>query len=161
MGAEKTVMVTGRDRSIEVNRICDGDIIPGMLCQMSTTVGEVQVHGTPGGNAQTMFALEATDAGKDIDDALDDGENADFCIAATGSLVNALLANGETVLYSQPVESNGDGYLRPHDSVVNVPSDLSVDIFQSAIVGWAEETLDMSDSSGADPASARFLVRVR
>jgi len=161
MGAEKTVMVTGRDRSIEVNRVCDGDIIPGMLCQMSTTVGEVQVHGTPGGNAQTMFALEPTDAGKDIDDALDDGENAHFCIAATGAQVNALLANGETVVYGQPVESNGDGYLRPHDPAVVVPSDLSFEYFQTAIVGYAEEALDMSDSSGADPASARFLVRIR
>ena len=148
----KTINVVGDPRRME--RTAAAAITPGMLCEI-TSADKFQAHSTAGGSAYSLFALEDENRGKEIGDAYA-ADN--VCLAAMfgpGDEVYALLANGETAVIGSKLESNGDGYLRVVDADVSVG-----DIGIGSIVAVALEALDMSGSSGADPASQRIKILI-
>lgn len=131
-----------------------GTITPGMLIEEGSG-GTVAVHDAAGQNAIPMFALEDELQGKEIGDNYVSGDKVQCWYPYRGDQVYALLADGETAAIGSLLESNGDGYLKVHaaDSAGAVEYPL-------AIVGQATEAVDLSDSSGADPATQRIIVRI-
>ncbi|MHC5035409.1 MAG: hypothetical protein ACYTFZ_10270 [Planctomycetota bacterium] len=130
-----------------------GAITPGMLIEL-TTAGAVKVHATSGGDAQRMFALEDDLQGNDLNHAYEDGELVQYGVFNRGDEVNALLADGENASISSKLKSNGDGYLAVYTAASGEPD------YPESIVAIAKEALDMSGSSGADPASQRIRVEI-
>jgi len=129
-------------------------ITPGFLLELVST-DKVQKHATAGGSAYAMFALEDENQGKEISDAYTTDNVCLFGMFRVGDEVNALLANGENASIGSKLESNGDGYLRVVDSDVSVG-----DIGVQSIVCMALVALDMSGSSGVDPASQRIRCMI-
>ena len=129
-------------------------ITPGQLIERMST-GNLRRHANAGQNAQRMFALENELVGDEMTVNYAANAIAQYGIFQAGDEVYALLADGETAVIGSWLESNGDGDLRVHtaDSAGAVE-------YPEAIVGLAREALDMSDSSGADPASRRIRVEI-
>ena len=129
-------------------------ITPGFLVER-TSGGTVQAHSNAGQNAQRMFALEDELQGKEIGDNYAVSALIQFGIFRAGDQVYALLADGENASIGSFLESNGDGYLKVHAA-----SSAGAVEYPEAIVGQALAALDMSGSSGADPASQRLLIEI-
>lgn len=91
-------------------------VTPGMLLQQGTTAKHVKPHASAGSYAQTMFATEAILLGKGIDDNYAIGDVVFYCIAEKGDHVLALLADGENVIPTDFLTSNGDGSLKKASS---------------------------------------------
>lgn len=129
-------------------------ITPGQLIQRMTT-GNLRRHAQAGLNAQRMFALEDELQGNEITVNYAANNIVQYGIFAGGSEIYALLADGETAVIGSFLESNGDGNLRVHatDSAGAVEN-------VEAIVGIAREAVDLSGSSGADPATRRIRVEI-
>ncbi len=127
-------------------------ITPGMLIELAS-VDTVQVHSTQDGDALAMFALEDELQGNGITDDYAATDRVQCWIPGRGDQVYALLANGETAVVGSWLTSNGDGYLKVQD-VQSAQVERTLQIVAQAL-----ETVDMSDSSGADP-SGRIVVRI-
>lgn len=155
MGSQNTVLVKGEGQ-VRLELIATAaTITPGHLIERASAT-TVRKHGSAGGNAMKMFAVEDDLQGKDITDVYAASARIQCMLAQRGDIVNALLANGQSaVAGTSYLESAGDGTLRVHAvgsaGVVEAPE---------AVVGLALETLDLSGSSGVDPASARILTEV-
>ena len=136
--------------------IANAAITPGHLVEVINSSGspKVRVHATPGGNAIPMFALEDEMQGNGIDTAYAADAPVQVWIAGRGDEVNALLANGQTVVVGDFLESAGDGTLQKHAT-----DSAGVGTLSLQIVAIALENVDMSDSSGADP-SGRIKVKI-
>lgn len=154
MGSEKSVVVRGGDLSLRKEYKGAGAITPGQLLE-TDSAGDVKRHATAGGNQSGIFAMEDYTWGKDINDDYADNVQIQTIQLRRGDVVNALLKDGENVAIGGKVESAGDGDLQAH-----VADASDVPVIPSSIVGTAEEALDLSDSSGADPASRRILIRI-
>lgn len=150
MAGNKSVIVAS-SMGHRVEKVAAAAFTPGMLLEQ-TSANKFQAHSVAGGSNQRVFALEDSLRGNDIDDAyVADNQSFGF-IARRGDLINALLADGETAVIGSKLVSNGDGYLKI--LVVDSAEDYE------DLVGIAQEALDLSDSSGADPASQRLLIEV-
>lgn len=121
-------------------------ITPGYLAEIDSN-GEVQAHSTAGGSAQRRFALEDENQGKGISDDYAADTIVKCGVFKPGDEVYAKLADGETAVIGSKLESAGDGTLRVVDADASVG-----DIGVQSIVGEACEAVDMSGSSGEDPA---------
>jgi hypothetical protein len=152
MGSEKAVIVRGGDLSLNREYKSAGAVTPGQLLE-TDSANDVKRHATAGGAWDGIVALEDYTWGKDIDDNYADNVQVQTKQLRAGDVFNGLLADGESVTKGDKVMSNGDG------DVKKFVEDSSATIDENAVVGTAEETLDLSDSSGADPASRRLLVR--
>lgn len=150
--AYKTIIINGEPIRIEHNAAAA--ITPGFLCELAST-GKAQKHSTAGGTAERMFAIEDENQGKGIGDDYATDNVCLLGIFRPGEEVNALLADGENAAIGSKLESNGDGYLRVVDADASV-GDISI----QSVVGVALVALDMSGSSGVDPASQRIRIRV-
>lgn len=155
MGSENNVLVKGEGQ-VRIEAIATAVVIvPGYLIERATAT-TVRAHSSAGGNAMKMFALEDDLQGKGIDDNYAASARIQAVIAQRGDIINAVLANGQNAVAGTSfLESNGNGQLRVHAvgsaAVVEAPE---------AVVGLALESLDLSGSSGVDPASARILTEV-
>lgn len=129
-------------------------ITPGQLIEL-TSAGKVQKHSNAGQNAIPMFALEDALQGKGITDNYAADDQVQVWVAGRGDIVYALLKDGENVAIGDWLESAGDGDLQKH-----VTGSAGVVEYPEAIVGQALEAVDLSGSSGADPATRRILVRI-
>lgn len=154
MGAEKSVVVRGGDLSIRREYKGNGVITPGQLLEVDSA-GHVKRHATAAGNAEAIFALDDYTWGKDIDDNYADNVQVQTIQARPGDVINCLLADGQTAVIGSKLESAGDGDLQVHAA-----DSGAAPVVPESIVGTAEAALDLSDSSGADPASRRILMRV-
>ena len=154
MGAEKAVIVKGGDDAIREEKKAGGVITPGQLLEVNSSDSVIR-HNSAGQNQYALFALQDFSQGKDIDDNYASGEQVQCIWARPGMIINCLLANGQTVVIGGFVESDGNGDMQAH-----TPDASNVTIYSNQIVGIAREALDMSDSSGADPSSRRFLVQI-
>jgi hypothetical protein len=136
--------------------IANAAITPGHLVEVINSSGspKVRVHATAGGNAIPMFALEDELQGNGIDTAYAATAPVQVWVAGRGDEVYALLANGQTVVVGDFLESAGDGTLQKHAT-----DSAGVGTLSLQIVAIALENVDMSDSSGADP-SGRIRVKV-
>ena len=150
--ASKTIILVGRGTRKE--RVAAAAITPGHLVELKST-GKVGVHSTAGGNAQKAFAVEDDLQGNSISDVYAADDRVQYNIMNSGDVVNAILADGESIAIGDPVESAGDGTFQKHD-----PTSSSSLNYPASVVGYALTALDLSDSSGADPASSRFNLEV-
>jgi hypothetical protein len=155
MASEKRVLLQGGGERVGLP--AKEIFTPGHLIEIVLdTILKYQKHSTAGGSAMKLFALENY-AGGDSDDNYAAGDQAQGLYAVPGSLINALIANGEDIAVADWLESNGDGALR------EVDADASFGAWvHSSVIGQAEEAIDTSDSSGADPTPPwRCAVRIR
>lgn len=127
--------------------------MPGMLVSVDSL--GVKPHDSAGQNALRQFAIEDELQGNGIDDEYSIADLVQFETLEPGAVVYGFLADGETVVEGNYLESNGDGDLRLHaaDSAGAVE-------FPEAIVGQAREAVDLSGSSGADPETRRIRVEI-
>lgn len=152
MGSEKAVVQRGGDLSLRREYKGNGVITPGQLLE-TDSANDVKRHAVAGASWDGIIALEDHTWGKDIDDNYADNVQVQTLQLRAGDVFNGLLADGESVAKGDKLMSNGDG------DVKKFVEDSSTADIDNALVGIAEETLDLSDSSGADPASRRLLVR--
>lgn len=128
-------------------------IYPGMLLE-KTSAGAFQAHSTAGGRATALFALENDLYGKDISDAYSATDRVQAGHFQRGSVVRALIADGESIVIGDYLESNGDGYLREVDADASVGA-----VVTGSVIGYAEEAIS-GTSAGTAIADERFNIRV-
>lgn len=148
---KNTIILKGH--GITQERKAVAAITPGHLIEEAAT--GFQKHSTAGGSAEKLFAIEDDNQGNDIDDDYVTGGLVFAKACTAGMEVMAILAEGENAAIGSKLESNGDGTLRVVDTDTSAAT-----IEVGSIVATAVEALDMSDSSLADPASARLAVRL-
>ena len=154
--AHKTITIMGDP--IRKENLASGAITPGHLIERLAAT-TVRNHTTSGGNAQKMFALEDELQGKEIGEDYATGTRVMFGIFRAGDEVYARIANGQTVAYGNLLESNGDGELKVHVPQTLEDSNPGSNYTQR-IIGKALEALDLSGSSGEDPADNLCIVEV-
>jgi hypothetical protein len=120
-----------------------GTITPGMLIEL-TSENKVQAHSGSAGASLVMFALENELEGKGIDVNYVADDRVQCWIPNRGDMVYALLADGETAVIGNWLESNADGKLK---------------VGTTKPIGQAVEAVDMSGSTGEDP-TGRIIVRI-
>jgi len=130
-----------------------GTITPGMLVELGSA-GTVTAHANAGKTVLPMFAVEDELQGGSIDDDYSSGDKVGVWIPGRGDQVYALLADGQTAVIGDFLESNGDGYLK-----VWAPESSAVTDTPFSVVGQATEALDLSGSSGEE-TTQRIIVRI-
>ena len=129
-------------------------ITPGMLVELSSA-GTVQKHSGAGTTALVMFATEDALQGKAIDESYAAGDKVQVWIPQRGDVVYALLADEESVVIGDFVESNGYGYLRKRVPESWESSDVQVanTIYDQSIVGQVLEAKDLTSLSAGDSSA--------
>lgn len=139
--------------------IASAAITPGHLVEVISG-GEIRVHTTVGGNVLPMFAVEDELQGKGVDDAYAHEDPVSTWVPCRGSIVNALLADGQTIVAGDFLQSAGDGTLTKYVAEHWHSADAGT-IYPLAIVGVATEAVDLSGSAGTHPVSGlRIKVRI-
>jgi hypothetical protein len=140
-------------------------ILPGMLLDMSSTSGYVKKHAGAGRTSLPMFAIEDALQGKAIDEAYVANDPVQVWIPTRGDIVYALLADEESVVIGDFVESNGAGYLRKRvpESWESADAQATNTIYDHSIVGQVLEAKDLtslegSDSSAATATTTQFIL---
>ena len=146
--AYKTITIMGD--GVRKERTANAAITPGQLIYILST-DKVAVHADAGGVAQRMFAVEDDLQGKEIGDAYSANNVCVYCVFRPGDEVYALIADGENIAIGDKLVSNGDGDLK------EATLDSSG---EDHVLAIALEAIDLSDSSGADPASRRCRVEI-
>ncbi len=77
--------------------VANAAITPGHLVEVALSTGKVRVHATASGNVLPMFALENELEGEGIDDAYAASDPVQVWVPGRGDIVNALLADGQTI----------------------------------------------------------------
>jgi len=159
----KTIMVSGDGAPKE--GIASGAITPGQLLSRTSAAGTFIRHATQGGDiVPKIVAVEDDLQGNEIEDDYATTARVFARIVQPGDEVNCLLADGQNAAIGDELESNGDGDLKTHTAAASNSNGAfdegGESIYSQPIFGVALEALDMSDTSGADPASRRILVEV-
>lgn len=149
--AIKKIFVRGEP--IREEKKADAAITPGHLCEITST--GVKVHATAGGRAYALFAEEDYLQGNEIGTAYTTANRVLLGTAPPGAFVYAIIKDGEDIAVGDFLESGGSGELREVDADPSVGT-----VVTGSVIAVAEAALDLSGSSGADPASARCLVRI-
>lgn len=152
MAIKKIVVTTDETGPLREEFYCDAIITPGQLCEITAT--GAKRHATSGGAAQKLIAIEDDLQGNGIDDNYVALEQGQFAHMRAGDKAYMLLSNGENASIGSFLESNGDG-----DLAVSDIGTSGADNLDTSIVAVARAALDMSGSSGVDPASRRILVQ--
>ena len=152
--AYKTIIIRDGGQSVREELTAAAAITPGHLVEI-TSAGKVQKHSHSGQPASPMFAVEDELQGDEIGTDYKADKIVQFNVFRPGDQVYGLLKDGETVSIGDFLESAGNGTLRKYSA----DSAGAVE-YPNSIVGIAREALDMSDSSGADPATARLVVQI-
>ena len=150
--AIKTITVRGE--GVMQEGIATNAITPGHLLERTSTADELQVHSVSGGVHGAIIAVEDELQGNEIDDAYANNARIFFKIFRKGDVFNGIIANGEAIAIGDYVVSNGNGEMK------EIVGDSSGTIVEEHAVGVALDAVDMSDSSAADPASARCRIEV-
>jgi len=158
MGAEKAVIVKGGDNAIREELAAGGVISPGQLLEINSSDAVIR-HNSAGQNQYQLIALQDFPQGKDIDDDYASGEQVQAIWARRGMIINMLLKEGETVVIGGFVESDGAGDVQAYTADIDASADTTT-IYSNQIVGVARQAVDLSDSSGADPATRRILIQI-
>jgi len=131
-------------------------ILPGMLVELNGTAGYVKKHSGAGKTALPMFAIEDALQGKTIDEAYAAEDKVQVWIPTRGDIVYALLADEESVVIGDFVESNGAGYLRKRvpESWESADAQAANTIYDQSIVGQVLEAKDLTSLEGSDSSAA-------
>jgi len=141
--AKRTILIVNHSNSF-FEADAASAITPGHLVELNSD-GDVLSHSTPAGAAMKQFAIEGALQGNGITDAYAAEDPVRVWTPQPGDEVYALLADGETAVIGDFLESAGDGTLAVYSAGV--------------IVAQATEAVDMSLSSGEDP-TGRIIVRI-
>ena len=134
--------------------VANAAITPGHLIEVMST-GLVRAHATVSGNVLPMFALEDELQGNGIDDAYSAADQVQCWVPGRGDIVNAILADGQTIVIGDWLESAGDGTLTKY------VADSTGIYLTNQLVGQAIEAVNLSGSSGTHPTSGlRIQVRI-
>jgi hypothetical protein len=142
-------------------------IIPGQLVEL-TSAGKVQKHSGAGKTAIPMFAIEDALQGKAIDEAYAANDTVRVWAPQRGDEVYALLADEESVIIGDFLESNGGGYLRKvvrtNESWESTDSQQAKSQYDKHIVGIALEAKDLTslatESSSAATATTTQYIKM-
>ena len=138
---EKTVLLKGSPLRKELAMTASEAILPGHLVER-VAAGTLSKHSTAASVAAKSFALENESDGSGIDNAYGDGENVIFVTCTSGDEVSAILADSNTIVIGDFLESNGDGTLK------KVATDAATDDTQrESVVGVALEAVTTSGST--------------
>ena len=140
------------NQNLREERVANAAITPGHFVELMST-NKVRVHATAGGAITPLIACEDSYSGGTIDTAYAASGRVFLAWLREGDEVQARLANGETAAIGSKLESYGDGTLRVVDTDTSAGT-----VKIGSIIATALEAVDMSSSSGADPAG---LIRVK
>ena len=121
-------------------------VYPGMLVMLNSD-GEVAVHATEGGRAEAAFAMEDALQGKTVDDVYTVGTIVTYILPGKGSVVNAMIEDGQDVAIGDHLISAGNGKLK-------VSTDIESGETLSQVIAVAEEACDLTGSDTSDTLSA-------
>ena len=137
-------------------------ITPGMLLELASAT-TVQAHSTAEGNVLPMVAFEDELQGRGIETDYAVSTRVQVLIPRRGDILYMLLADGQTVVVGDFLESNGAGALQKHvsetESWAEPSAAGSITVPPNPIVGQAIEALDLSDSAN-ETALGRIQVRI-
>jgi len=128
----------------------EAGIYPGMLLELNSS-GNVIKHPTAGGRHQKMFANLDPLQGRTKATVYTNGDPVMIILPVSGSVVNALIRDGQDIAIGDELVSNGDGCLAKALDM------NSYDELQE-VVGYAMEAIDLSGSSGTNTTAA---VRIK
>ncbi len=152
MASENTVKLKIVGDVVQQEALANDAITPGMLLQLQSD-GTVRKHSVAGQTAATIFAIEDELQGRGIDTDYANASLVQYVHFRRGDRVNALLANGETIIIGDYLVSASGGLLQKR--TLNSAGEEDI----KNIVGVAKEAVDLSGSSGADP-SRRIDVEI-
>lgn len=149
--------VNGPDRPIFEHKANEA-LTPGELLAFDAD-DELIPHGTAGGNAQAIFAVEdpynGVTSAAAIDTDYDANEQARVVYAQPGDVVYGFCPTGQTIAKGDPLESDGAGGLQKHvPDTIDAGGSGTYTFYARAIVAFAAE--DKTNSSGA-----RVRIRAR
>lgn len=145
---------TGSERYDDA--VADATITPGDLLNITAT-GVIR-HATAAGNAVPIFAVNASDQNKGIDDNYSAADMARFVIAQRGTVVNArVAASAAAIALGDYLESAGNGTVRKHTAqAINESGSATVNIQANSVVAIATEAVD--NSGGGTAVRIKALV---
>jgi hypothetical protein len=153
MAKKSIILKCNSGMPAQIERVPGAVFYPGHLIYLAST-NKVAKHAVSGGSvAPTMFAVEDAFQGKTLDDAFAITGRAVCWIPQKGDEVYAILADGQTIVIGDKLESNGDGTLTKHAADTG-DSDDAVTIYDKQIVAIALEAVDLSTSSGVETANS-------
>jgi len=135
--------------TVNIEAVASGVVSPGFLVERTNAaVDTVQAHSSAAGaNAQVLVALEDELQGNGIDvDYASTDRIPHIRHFRAGDQFLATIDDGETITKGDFLESAGNGKLQKYTS--------------GKAIAVALATIDMSDSSTADPSSDRIVVEV-
>jgi len=127
-------------------------ITPGHLIEFGGS-NDIQKHSSAGSDVQPLIAVENDVVGDGVDTDYVSGERVQYDAPHTGAIYLMRLADGENVTRGTFLESAGDG-------TVQAAGTASSSGAHVAVVGQADEDLDLSGSAGEDPSN-KIKVRIR
>lgn len=144
----RVIILRGESECIRYEAACgETALTPGMLVEFNSS-GELDPCAKDATAAEVgqerAFVLENHLVGGDIDKDYADGDLVQYCIAARGSKINAIVAkSAASIVVGAFVQSGGDG-------TVEVYAD-------GTAIGMAMEAVDNSGNSGS---TARIAIRI-
>ncbi len=143
----KTKVILVQDFSnIRRERYAAGTITPGMLVEVVSPTGKVRAHSTPGGYANTTFAVRDTQQGKGINDNYLEDDLVSYHQMRAGDRVLAIVADSQNIAQGDFVESNGDGKVRKYNAGVRI--------------GFATHALNTTATSSEDEPETRLIIEI-
>ncbi len=136
----------------EENKAAAAGIYPGMLLILDSA-DKVAVHATEGGalGGEAMFAEEDALQGNTIATVYTIDEIVSVIIPNKGSVVNALIEDGQDISIGDKLISAGNGKLK-------VTTDLESGETLANVIGIATEAIDLTGSNSSDTLSAVRIV---
>lgn len=152
MASPKTIKIKVVN-TIQEEAAANAAITPGNLVERLST-GKVRKHATAGGRmTPVLVAIEDENQGNGIDVAYAADNRVQMVLLRSGDKFYGLLKEGQNATLNCKLESAGNGELQ-------VSTDDSAAGAANTTQFTAREALDLSDSSGADPASRRIIAEV-
>jgi len=125
-------------------------IYPGMLLKLNSS-GNVVVHNIEGGRGEAMFAEEDALQGNTIETVYTSGQPVMLILPNKGSVVNAMIEDGQDISIGDELMSTGDGKLKK-------ASDLESGETLSQVIAIAVEACDLTGSNSSDTLSGVRIV---
>ena len=121
-------------------------IYPGMIGQLDSD-GKVLPNNGAGLACLMLIPIEDSLVGDLISTVYAIGDMVRYVLPRKGERCLLRLADGETAVKGSKLVSNGDG------TVKVMSADSSAAVIEETLLAIADEAVDMSDSSGADPVA--------
>lgn len=149
------IVINDYGREVQKELVADAAITPGHIVEQMTT-GNVRKVANAAVTQQKCFAIENYLEGKTIATAYAAADQVLVRYFSPGDEVYAVLMDGEIIAIGEKLEvGTDDGELRKQD--VNSAGPITA---PSAIIGYAKEALDASDSAATAIASRRFRLEI-